>query len=342
MHLLLPADCPLAVFFFASTLLLAAFCLLVSFLYSGIEAGLLSISRARVRSHVHRGEAGAVRLSRLLAHPERLLVAVLLVTNFADVAALILLTEGFVHRMGPWGYAAAGVALLPVYVLGVQLLPKSLFRRFPYRALVMLAGLLEWTFWLLAPVLTVGSWIWRRWGPKMAEGETRRPGLFVAREEFKTLAAEGERTGALTGAERSMIHNVVDFTSLHAREVMAPPPEPWRLAPRRSTPETLGDLLTFARAHQQDHLPVVDASGKLVALVDVFGLLLDRDPKRPADSLLRRRPLVVSPKDAAHRVLRRLRAARIPAAAVVEGEDQFVGIIRARDLLQRLVRGTGT
>ena len=52
---------------------------------------------------------------------------------------------------------------------------------------------------------------------------------------------------------------------------------------------------------------------------------------------LRRPPLSVAPADAAHRVLRRLRSARLTVAAVVEG-NRLIGIVRTKDLLQRLVR----
>lgn len=338
--------------------ILFGFCLLVSFLYAGIEAGLLSASRVRLRSRVHQGEPAAIRLDRLLAHPERLLATVLFVTNFTDVAALVIITNVLVDHYGQRGYFISGLLTLPVYLLGLQLLPKSLFRRFPYRALAALGGLLEITSKILAPLLAVTEWVvWiGRERPVtvgtgirtpsaptengvdpveiQTDDERRRTGLFVAREEFKSLAAEGERTGALTGAERGMIHNVVDFGTLRVRELMLPAPESLTMQEGLR----VRDLLEYARTHGVDHLPVVNAAGELAALVDVFALLLDRAPDRlAAVTYLRRPALSVHPGDAAHRVLRRLRSARLTAAAVVE-DNRLIGIVRTKDLLQRLVR----
>jgi CBS domain containing-hemolysin-like protein len=343
----------------ASLSIFFGLCLVVSFLYAGIEAGLLSASRVRLRSRVHQGDRAAVRLDRLLAHPERLLATVLFVTNFADVAALVIITNAMVDHFHRWGYLITGVLTLPVYLLGLQLLPKSLFRRFPYRALSALAGLLELTSKVLAPLLVAVEWV--VWigrerpvtvgtgirTPSARDGdagtdpvlvqtddERHHMGLFVAREEFKSLAAEGERTGALTGTERGMIHNVVDFGTLRVRELMLPAPE--SLAMREGL--RVRDLLDFARTHAVEHLPVVKAAGELAALVDVYALLLDRAPDRlAAVTYLRRPPLSVNPGDAAHRVLRRLRSARLTAAAVVE-DNRLIGIVRTKDLLQRLVR----
>lgn len=317
-----------------STLFLFGICLLVSFLYSGIEAGLTSLNRARLRSRIHQGEPAAIRLGRLLAHPGRLLATVLLVTNFADVAALVILTHALFLRGGGWGCVAAGAIMLPVYVLGLQILPKSLFRRFPYRALVALVGLLETTSKCLWPLLALGS----RLTPVSAGHDGKR-GIFAARDDLKILAAEGERAGALTPAERGMIHNVIDFSGLPARELMQPAPEslPLRDDLRGS------DLLEFAQARRLDFVPVLDVEGKAVALVDVFALLLDRDPSRPAEvSYLRRPPLVVGPDEPVLRVLRRLRASRLGAAAVFDGETRFAGIVRTADLVQRLVRQGST
>ncbi len=328
-----------------SLFLFFGLCLLASFLYAGIEGGLLSLNRVRLRSRAHQGEPGAVRLARLLAHPGRLLATVLLVTNFADVAALVLITDAFVHGFGVRGYAIAGALMLPVYLLGLQLLPKSLFRRFPYRALVALAGLLELTERLLGPALSAGRWLLgRTLLPPLPAMDRGGRNVFVAREEFKTLAAEGERTGALTPAEHGMVDNVIDFSALTADHLMdRPSPEGFHLLPTANVGgPRVAELLEFARARGLDYVPVLDAAGELTALLDVFALLLERDPQRDAGAYLRRPPLVVAPGDAALRVLRRLRAVRLNAAAVRDAQGRFVGIVRTATLLQRLVRQKGT
>jgi len=75
-------------------------CWIVSFVFAGIEAGLLSIDPVRLRHHVKQNRPAAVRLNRLLNRPERLLVTVLLVTNLADILALLLLTRRLVWILG--------------------------------------------------------------------------------------------------------------------------------------------------------------------------------------------------------------------------------------------------
>ena len=322
------------------------FCLLVSFLYSGVEAGLLTLSRVRLHGRVRAGDPAAARLDRLLAHPERLLATVLLVTNFADVAALVLVADALVRRCGaPQGYWLALAVLLPIYLIGVQLIPKSLFRRFPYRALAGLAGLLEITGMLLTPVLRLGAalaGLLTRRG-RGASAATRRVNVFVAREELKNFAAEGERTGALSRAERGMIHTVVDFRAVRACDVMIPLPEPVTA----QAGLRVADVLTHAEKHALECVPVLSPGGQaasrpgnIVALLDTFTLLLDRAPGREltAAGYLRRPPVIVQPDAPAYQLIRRLRTVRSNFAAVVEN-GRPVGMVRARDLVERLVRG---
>src|SRR5436305_7503179 len=118
-------------------------CWAISFLFNGIEAGLTSIDAVRLRHHVKLNRAAAVRLDRLLQTPERLLATVLLVTNFVDIVALVLLTRMFVNNFDQLGFAFAILAALPIYLFGLTVLPKSLFRRFPFRALSPMSSVLE-------------------------------------------------------------------------------------------------------------------------------------------------------------------------------------------------------
>ena len=159
-------------------------CWIISFFFNGIESGLLSIDPVRLRQNVNRRLPAALQLNRLLKHPERLLATVLLVTNAADIAALLLLTSQLFQWYGYAGFLFALVIALPVYLFVLSVLPKSLFRRFPFRALARLAGMLEFTSILFSPLLELGA----RLGKLLLPGQAgKRSRLFAAREELKQI-----------------------------------------------------------------------------------------------------------------------------------------------------------
>src|SRR5437899_11214583 len=104
--------------------LLVALCWIISFLFAGIEAGLLALDPVRLRHRAKSGDRGARRLQEMLKHPDQLLITVLLVTNPADITAVISLTHVPVLRVGWRGYPIAVAIALPVLLFLLGLLPS--------------------------------------------------------------------------------------------------------------------------------------------------------------------------------------------------------------------------
>ena len=311
------------------TWLAVALCLLVSFVFSGIEAGILSVNRVRLRNRVDQRDRAAIRLNRLLEQPERLLVTVLVVTNLMNIFAITLTVQEFVARCGVWGYAAAFAAFLPVYLFALELLPKSLFRRFPYRALAALTGPLRLADLLLSPLHAVGSAVSRALFKKRPEPERK---LFVAREDFKYWTIESERTGALSTDEREMIHNVVDFRGVQAKDVMTPLADVRTLGAQAD----IAELLAASRATGFERWPLVGEGGEIAGLVQVFDVALEGAVRGPVEPY-QRRIVTVAENEPAYSVLRKLRAARITLAVVSGADGKQVGVVVWEDLIRRLV-----
>jgi CBS domain containing-hemolysin-like protein len=308
--------------------IIIACCWIVSFFFSGIESGLLAIDPVRLRRNVKRGMPAALRLDRLLKHPERLLVTVVLVTNGADIIGLLLLTRQLVRAFGYPGFGLALVATLPVYLFVLGVLPKSLFRRFPFRALVRLAGVLELATTVLWPVLALGSLIGRLLFPQR-RGHVR---LFAAREEFKQITSESEREGAISATERAMIHNVVDFGGIKARDVMVPLSQVVAVQPTTALPEALA----LSAESGVDRLPVISETGEAQGLVNVLDVLLEKNGEKPLSHYMRR-IVTVEEDEPAYRIVQRLRAARLGLAAIRDRQQKLQGIVTIEDLVRRLV-----
>jgi len=309
-------------------------CWIVSFFFNGIESGLLSIDPVRLRQNLKRGVPAARRLDRLLKHPERLLATVLLFTNAADILGLLLLTSQLVRLCGHAGYLLALVIALPVYLFLLVILPKSLFRRFPFRALARLARVLELAVMLFSPLLELGARLGKLLLPAPAAKHAR---LFAAREELKQITTESEREGSLTATERAMIHNVVDFSGVKVRDVMLPAAKVVALQPGASTQEAL----KLSAASDVDRLPVVPPGGQPSGLVNVLDILLDHDGNKPLGNYVRR-IVTTTEEEPAYRIVQQLRAARLGLAAVVDQKKNFRGIVATEDLIRRLVSSSDT
>jgi putative hemolysin len=304
-------------------------CWIVSFFFNGIESGLLSIDPVRLRQNVKHRVPAAVRLNHLLNRPERLLLTVLLFTNAADILGLFLLTRELVRSWDYAGYFMSLAIAVPVYLFLLSVLPKSLFRRFPFRALAQLAGVLELASLLFSPLLEFGA----RLGKLLLPGRAaRRARLFAGREDLKQITAQSELEGSLTATERAMIHNVVDFRTVKVRDVMLPLAKVVTLPPNSTTREAI----ELSASCSLDRLPVITPGGHPEGLINVLDILLDQNGSKPLQNYLRR--IVTTTKDEpAHRVVQQLRAARLGLAAVLDRRKIFCGIVTIEDLIRRLV-----
>jgi len=303
-------------------------CLATSFFFSGTEAGILSLNRLRLRHLARQRDRAAVHLEQVLEQPARLLVTVLIVTSLLNILALVLLANALVGWFGWTGYFLTLLVALPLFLVAVELLPKAVFRRIPYKQLASLAILLVGASMILTPAIYLGSLF-----AKNVLRLKRPREIFVAREDLKYVTSEIERMGMLSSIERQMIHNVVDFRSVKVSDVMV------RITAvvtvRLET--TIEQLLEIFRRSGFDRYPVMNEVGKIVGVVTVFDLIVDR----PAISTVReylRRILTVRPDEQAALVLRRLRASPINLAAVVDESGITVGIVSVEDLINPLVK----
>ena len=304
-------------------------CWIVSFFFNGLESGLLSIDPVRFRQNLKRGVPAARRLDRLLKHPERLLATVLLCTNAAGILGLLLLTRQLVVSYGYAGFFFSVAIALPVYLFLLSVLPKSLFRRFPFRALARLAGVLELASMLFSPLLELGARIGKLILPARA---AKRAGLFAAREELKQITTESEREGSLTPTERAMIHSVVDFRGVKVRDLMLGSKKVVALQPSASTQEAV----KLSATSGLDRLPIVSPDGQPTGLVNILDILLDENGDKPLGNYARR-VVTTTEDEPAYRIVQQLRAARLGLAAVADHKKNFRGIVTLDDLIQRLV-----
>src|SRR5271170_5059660 len=113
--------------------LIFVICLLASFLFSGMEAGVFALNRLRIRRLARAGKTSARLLNRFLEHPERFLWTILVGNTLANFFilgwALAKLHGWFAGQPALTGALFALVVF--VFYAVFDLLPKMLFRAHP-------------------------------------------------------------------------------------------------------------------------------------------------------------------------------------------------------------------
>lgn len=314
------------------TWLTVAFCMAVSFIFSGIEAGVLSMNRVRLRHRVRQGDKAAQILEGLLTHTDRLLGTVIVVNNAGSMLALALILHFAWTEAGAVVAVLSVAACIPVFALVLEFLPRAVFRHFSYSTLVFFARLLQVTDRLLGPVVMPLVALLR-----ILTGSIRRKShqRINTLEQMKLMTVESADRGEIAADTRDFIMNTIAFRTVKATDLMIPMRSTVSVSPETSIEE----VLQLARQTNIDRLPVVQGDGAVSGILQIFDLLIDGIATGRAQSYLRR-VVTVNQNESGVEVLRKLRAARMSLAVVTPDEGkQPLGIISSEDLIQKMLRG---
>src|SRR6202020_415222 len=137
------------------TLSIVLVCLLVSAFFAGSETALTGASRASMLRLSKQGNQDAAIVSSLSAMRERLIGALLLGNNIANIGASALATGIFTAWFGEVGVLYATAVMTVLVVIFAEVLPKTIAINAPDRVALAVARPMRVMICLLGPLLTV-------------------------------------------------------------------------------------------------------------------------------------------------------------------------------------------
>ncbi len=308
-------------------------CLTGSFFFSGFETGMLALNRVRLRSLARKKNRRALILSGYLAKPERFLVASLVGNTIVNTIATALAGSLLIQEFPRWGGWLAFVIMTYVLYVLCELVPKSLFRQFPTRLSVAMAGVLHAVYTALLPLVSVFSPITSALLRAFGESKPREE-IFVSREELKRLVLDSEAGGQVSPDERRMIQEVFNLRHVTLDQIMTP----WNQAATVPADAAAAQIVQVSRDSGFSRLPALDGAGALAGVVSVYDILFDAEPTadKTARQYLRRAYTFPAPTPI-DQALQRLRATQQPLAVVMDRNQRPVGIVTIEDMLAKLI-----
>ncbi len=315
------------------TLFALTLCLLLSFLLSGMEAGVLALNRLRVRRLARTGNPSAKLLHHFLEKPEKFLWTILV----GNTAVNFFILGWFIAQLHAW--FAGRLALVTLLFAGFvflfyaffDLLPKMLFRSYPNRLCLWSAPIFRVVTLGLSPLVLVVAEISKlalRWtGSQALTGR-----LFGNREEMRAVMQEAAQ--ALTGDEHAMVNRVLDLQHFTVGQLQVPLEKTFSI--EAGTP--LREVIACAREKNISRLPVWEVREgrrRIAGLVDVGALLYQENLvlEKPAAEFMS--PALFIDEDTRLEVaLRRMQRAGQRLAIVLARDRSEIGVVTLEDILK--------
>lgn len=307
-------------------------CLALSFLFSGMEAGVFALNRLRIRHLMRTGHPAARLLHGYLENPENFLWTILVGNTVVSLSSVGLLVIGLYEWLGDrptWFWLAVALGVFLFYAL-CDLLPKMLFQRLPNRLCLRLVRPFRLVHLVMRPLVAVITEI--SYQVLQLTGGQRFTGrLFGSREELRQFLQESGP--GITSEERAMMARVLELQNTAVRQITVPMSK----VPCVTASTPVSDLLALARQRRVSWFPVQETDGRrrrVTGVVDVGALLYwaGLDASRAAGEFVK--PAVYLEEHLRLEVaLQRLRRSGQPLAIVLGHDGAELGVVGLQDIL---------
>ncbi len=196
--------------------------LMVSAFFSGSETALTAASRAKLRARADRGVRGARLALRLTQDSERLIGAVLLGNNLANIMAASLATALFTRIFGESAVALATLVMTLLVLIFAEVLPKTYAITNPETAAARVSPAIAAAVWLFSPVVSAirifVRLMLRLFG--VHPDPDSRVLAHALREEIMGAITLGHSEGAVEKEDRDRLLGALDLNERTVEEIM--------------------------------------------------------------------------------------------------------------------------
>ncbi|CEG10375.1 Magnesium and cobalt efflux protein CorC [Afipia felis] len=195
-------------------------CLLVSAFFSASETALTGSSRASMLRLKTQGSSQAGIVTRLLENRERMIGALLVGNNLANIGASALATGVFTAWFGEVGvlYATGVMSALVIIFAGV--LPKTVAINAPDRVSLLVARPMQWVLLILSPLLTVIDVVVRLLMKLLRIPIGAHQNLLSPTERLRGAVDLMHHEGGVEKQDRDMLGGLLDLKDLDVSDVM--------------------------------------------------------------------------------------------------------------------------
>lgn len=319
-------------------LLLGLLALLVacSAFFSGSETGMMSINRYRLSHKAKQGDKSAIRISKLLQRPDRLLGVILIGNNFVNNLAAAIATVIAIHFLGEnLGPLVATFVLTLVVLIFAEVTPKTLAALHPEQfakpASYALTPLLKLLYPLVWLVNLIGNFLLKLMGVRPDQHQQDN----LTSEELRTVV--NEAGNLIPSRHQAMLLSILDLEKITVDDIMIPRQEVSGI----DLEQDLEQILEMLRLSPHTRLPVYKGDvNDVIGILHLRGALKLIAADNPTKGMLiqeTREPYFIPESTPLQTQLLNFQKEKRRIGMVVDEYGDVQGLVTLEDILEEIV-----
>lgn len=310
-------------------LCLIFFLLIFSAIFSGSETAFFSLTRYQIL-RIKETSKGK-KVASLLAHPNQLLISILIGNDTINIMASALATSVALTLYGKNGKWLAIAVMTPLLLLVGEIIPKAFSYAKASSFCLRISSFINFFVYIVAPFRNIIKYIVNAVLYFMPPPQKKA--VFLE-NQFLDLIETGHEKGELKPIEKEFIVRLFRFRQKTVSEIMVPRPDIFALSIDTDLKEAINSL----SYHRFSRVPIYE--GTLDNVIGIFHTkyLLGSEKtgklKEFREKLLP--PYFVPATKKADALLAELQSQKITMAMIVNEYGSIVGLVTTEDLLEEL------
>ncbi|MBF4501475.1 DUF21 domain-containing protein [Savagea sp. SN6] len=309
-----------------------AFFLFMSFFLSGSETALTAVNRMKVRFRANDGDVAAQKLDALLQQPDRMITAILIGNNIANIMLPTLVTMIAIEKS--WQVGLATGTLTIILIIFGEVLPKTIAATFADKIAYVVAPVIRVLVFVLTPLTFLLSKFTNLFIRIISKGQVTEATL--TKDDLRSMVDLAQVEGAFEKEETERIKGILDFPEKDVLDVMETHRTDVIALTLDATYEEARDTVL---QYFYTRYPVYEESIDKVVGIFYSKKLIEwsMHPNRPMKQYIDMEPLFVVQTMSVETVFRLMLAHKKHMAIILDEYGGTLGIVTQEDIIEEMI-----
>ncbi|MFL2811427.1 MAG: HlyC/CorC family transporter [Paracoccaceae bacterium] len=202
------------------TIIIIFMLLFLSGFFSGSETALTAASRSILRAKEDKGHKGATRALKLTENTEKLIGAILLGNNFANILAASLATHLLTKIYGEGGVFYSTLVMTLLIVIFAEVMPKIYAINDPERAALRVSPIIAPVVYIFGPITISIQWIVMQIFKLFGKSNINLQNNNSVQEEIVGAISLGHLEGSMEKEDKDRLLATLDLSNRSVEEIM--------------------------------------------------------------------------------------------------------------------------